>query len=200
MKTNKIQRRLLVSVLILFQSIFSYAQDKYVLNNEKSSLKVTGTSTLHDWHMDANIFSGEFTALFNEQNDLVISSGDFVCDAVSITSDNSIMDDKAHDALDTDRFKQIKFNIGQKNELVINGGTIDSKISGVLQISGQKKIVLLPVSGIIEEEENINFNGQVVVKMSSFNIKPPTALMGTIKTGDEVTIHYHFIFKKVSTK
>ena len=188
---------ILVSIAILLQGSFAIAQNKYVLDKAKSSLKVTGTSTLHDWHMMVDDFSGDFVALINENNDFVISSGDFVCNASSITSDNSMMDGKAHDALKTNRYKQIKFNLGKTAELVVNGGTIDSKIGGELQISGQKHVATLPFKGIIDTDGNITINGEVDVKMSAFNIKPPTALMGTIKTGDDVTIHYQFFFTRM---
>lgn len=195
MKKGKWGLRIIVSLLILFQSSFILAQKKYVLDNALSSLSVTGTSTLHNWHMVVTNYSGAFNALINEQNDIVIKSGDFVCDANSITSDNSMMDNKAHDALNTDRYKQIAFYLINAASLVVNGGTIESKIIGELHISGHKHAAMLPINGTIDTEGNIKIVGAVDVKMSDFNIKPPSALMGTVKSGDDVTIHYQLIFK-----
>ena len=196
MKMKNWKWGILVLIVILFQSSFAGAQNKYVLDKAKSSLKVTGTSTLHDWHMAVTDFSGSFTALFNENMDLVIDAGDFVCDAASITSDNSLMDDKAHNALKTDRYKKIEFDLSKATALVVNGGTIDSQIGGQLQISGQKHVATLPIKGTIDTDGNVTLKGEVDVKMSDYSIKPPTALMGAVKSGDDVTIHYQFYFLK----
>ena len=42
----------------------------------------------------------------------------------------------------------------------------------------------------------IVFRGELTLKMSDYEISPPTALMGTIKTGDEVTIRFSIPFQK----
>jgi hypothetical protein len=39
----------------------------------------------------------------------------------------------------------------------------------------------------------IQIKGSKKVKMTDFNISPPTAMLGTLKTGDEVTISFTLV-------
>ena len=41
----------------------------------------------------------------------------------------------------------------------------------------------------------IMLSGEKDFKLTDFNIEPPTAVFGTIKTGDEVVIHYNIQLK-----
>jgi hypothetical protein len=43
---------------------------------------------------------------------------------------------------------------------------------------------------------NVTFTGKKTIKMTEFEVEPPTALLGTIKTGDEVTISFNSKFNK----
>ena len=181
---------------ILFGS--AQAQTNYELVASNSSLKVTGTSTLHDWHMYSNAYTCNVNALYDEKQDIQISSINFWCNANSIISENSMMDNKAHEALKTVKFPDINFKSFDADKLVVNGGTIKGSISGQLEIAGIIQMSELPFDGEIDTNGNIIIKGEVKVKMSSYKMKAPTALMGSIKTGDEITIHYDFFFKAKS--
>ena len=40
---------------------------------------------------------------------------------------------------------------------------------------------------------SVQVTGSVSMKMSEFGIEPPTAMFGTLTTGDEVTIEFNFL-------
>ena len=42
----------------------------------------------------------------------------------------------------------------------------------------------------------IHIVGEKSIKMTDFNVEPPTALFGSITTGDEITIKFKTKFKK----
>ncbi|EPR65510.1 hypothetical protein ADICYQ_5431 [Cyclobacterium qasimii M12-11B] len=42
---------------------------------------------------------------------------------------------------------------------------------------------------ILTEGESISLSGSADVKLTDFKVDPPTAVFGTIKTGDEMTIN-----------
>ena len=37
----------------------------------------------------------------------------------------------------------------------------------------------------------VQFTGSYTLKMTDFSVKPPTAMFGTIKTGDEITVKFN---------
>ena len=63
------------------------------------------------------------------------------------------------------------------------------KAEGNLTISGVKKSVLLEFSLSIVGSK-ITLIGEKKIKMADFKIDPPTALLGTITTGDDITIKF----------
>ena len=73
------------------------------------------------------------------------------------------------------------------------GNTVTSK--GELTIAGKKRQVTMDVNYEIYPSI-IEFSGELTINMSDYDIAPPTALMGTIKTGDEVTIRFSIPFRK----
>ncbi|MEQ8470353.1 MAG: YceI family protein [Marinoscillum sp.] len=65
---------------------------------------------------------------------------------------------------------------------------------GKLKKAGTEREI--PVTATYSKEsgsQKISFTGSVSIKMTDFNISPPTAMFGTMKTGDEVTIEYKII-------
>jgi polyisoprenoid-binding protein YceI len=56
-------------------------------------------------------------------------------------------------------------------------------------MNGTKKPVTLQLDGR-PNGNGFEFRGTHQLKMSDFNMRPPTAMMGAVRTGDEVTISF----------
>lgn len=193
----KTYNKLIISLFaILLASNLSVAQVSYEENESNSKVMVTGTSSIHDWEMAVKDYDCLVSASADENQQISIESIKFSCFAESITSDNKIMDNKAHKALDSDDHPKISFS---------SNGTISAtpksatKTKGKLQIAGKEKEVELEFS--VDEAQNDQFtvSGKIPVKMSDFGIDPPTAMMGTLKTGDEVVIHFDIVLQNMQT-
>jgi polyisoprenoid-binding protein YceI len=187
-------------IIIFFSLLMSWservnAKGQYVLNVLNSKLMVSGSSTIHDWHMKSNEFSCLVKASFDPQGDIVLAKINFDCLANSLKGENGMMDDKAHHALNADQFPKLKFESGKFQTILVSEGSIKGGVEGELTISGRSHLVLLPFSGVVESEGQVKLDGEVKIIMSDYDIKPPKTLMGVIKTGDEITIHYEFYFE-----
>jgi hypothetical protein len=196
MKTSGLKR---ISLMVLFVGVLCVeilAQQQFVLQTDESELKITGTSSLHDWQMKAEKYTCSVVATASAGKGYTIKSAEFSLQANSIKSDNSIMDSKAHEALSVKKSPVIKFSSSASDQLlVISGSEYSGYLSGNLTIGGKSNTVKLPVKGSISTDNSMVFNGVVELKMSDFGIDPPTALLGTLKTGDAVKLHYRFVFK-----
>jgi polyisoprenoid-binding protein YceI len=193
---NTIFKSLFIFFLIV-SGIGVSAQNLYTVNVQKSDLKVNGTSTLHDWFMNGEFFDCTVKAL-NNKDRLIIQKVNFSCNSTSLKSENSLMDKKAWEALKTKNFKTIVFESTDMVELVLKSNKIEGKLVGDLTLSGLRRKITVPFTGVIEESGNLKFNGEVKVKMSEFGIAAPTALMGSIKTGDEIRIVFDLYFTSTS--
>lgn len=165
------------------------AQTNYQSNNGQVTVK--GTSTLHDWDMKSS--KGQTKATFGISGDQVtsITALTFSVAAESLKSDKSGLDKNAYKALNTDKHKQISFTMTSGTVTAGAGNKLKITATGNLTISGQSKRVTLTADGQYNPtDKSITVNGSTKFKMSEYQVKAPVLMMGTIKTGDDITIDY----------
>lgn len=165
------------------------AQTNYQSNN--GAVTVKGTSTLHDWDMKSS--KGQTKATFGLSGDQVtsITALSFTVAAESLKSDKNGLDKNAYKALNTDKHKQISFTMTSGTVTSAGGNKFKVTATGNLNISGNSKRVTLTAEGQYNPgDKSITVNGSTKFKMSEYQVKPPVLMMGTIKTGDDITIEY----------
>lgn len=187
---------ILFLLMFAFYSNILLSQSILKSNVAKSDLIVKGTSSMHDWVMTAEKFNCS-VAVNNTGDSYVIKDINFNCNS-SLKSDNSIMDKKASDALNANEFKSIQF--GSKEVIAINSSNLKSEgtLQGELKLKGITKKISLPYKGELDELGNLNITGTLKLKMTEFGITPPTALMGSLKTGDEVIVSFKIVFDQIN--
>ena len=104
------------------------------------------------------------------------------------------MDKLTYKALKAKDYPKIKF-IFKKGKIVDENKTfIDIELNGDLTIAGVTKNVTV-LTKINKNGDTIVLKGSHKLKMTDFGITPPKALLGTIKTGDEITIEFNLTFQ-----
>jgi polyisoprenoid-binding protein YceI len=164
--------------------------------NRAHQMVIEGTSNLHDWQ--TKVFRLNLKAQFAVENNLVNTVGTVVltADARSIKSDKgSIMDGKTHDALKTEKHPNITFRLKQIQSLEMANKVTEIKTTGDLSIAGVTRPVNMTVYTKLLPNNEIEVWGSYKLKMSVFGIAAPTAMMGSIKTGDEVIVRFDIIMK-----
>lgn len=193
MKTHKLSTRIL-SLIILLTVTFNLIQaQEFKLLKEESSLKIMGTSSIHDWHEVAEDQSGKIN--FNNLETGQIEKININIVAESLKSGKRGMDKNTYKALKTDKYKTISFQLTEvKNTVSKDNGIFDVNAIGDLTIAGVKKTISLDFTLSVTDSK-IKLTGDKKIKMTEFNIEPPTALFGTITTGDVITVEFSTIFK-----
>ncbi|QSE96309.1 YceI family protein [Fulvivirga lutea] len=180
-------------LLIFIGTLSSAGAQSYKLDNTSSSLEVLGTSTLHDWEITAEELNG--TAQLSSKDDVYsINSLNFQVKVESLKSGKSSMDNNTYEALNSDDYPTIDYKLNEVVSVSNNGNKYDLKTKGALTIAGTTKVITIPVKAEINEN-NMVCTGEVTFKMTDFNVDPPTALLGTVKTGDQITIKFKTEFK-----
>jgi polyisoprenoid-binding protein YceI len=105
------------------------------------------------------------------------------------------MDEKALDALKSKQHPEIKFSQSEGITVTTQGKNFNGTLQGKLEIAGTSRTINVPFTGTVKSDQVVAVNGIVKLKMSDFGIKPPTAMMGTIKTGDDFELEYRIEFK-----
>jgi polyisoprenoid-binding protein YceI len=150
-------------------------------------MTISGTSTLHDWESKVETF----TAVARVK-DQVIQSASFRADVKSIKSGTSAMDDNTYKAMKEPQYPTIDF----KTTGALKQASGALRIKGDLTIAGVTKPVEFSATGEQWSEESLTVKASYKFKMSEFGIDPPRAMLGTIRTGDEVTIKFNLVLYK----
>ena len=158
-----------------------------------SRIIITGTSNLHDWEETVEQFDVALVMKFEKNEILGIDHVHFNCKSGSISSDNSIMTNKTMDALRTDKYPEIVFTMVSIDKLVSVNGKFSGVLTGDLDLAGVTKRISIAFSGHYENNR-IKITAAKDINLNDFKIKPPTAMMGTLKTGENVVISFQLQF------
>lgn len=177
-----------VVLFLVIGSIEGFSQTKYQLAGDPL-FKVEGGSTLHDWHMETKSAKGEGVFVVESGQFKSAQSLSIQFQAETLKSGTRGLDNNAYKALNTDKNKDIKFVL---KELSGSGSSFNAK--GDLTIAGVTKLVTFPVR-LSTSGNRFTFEGSLDTKLTNFSITPPTALMGTVKTDDEVKLSFKTTFQ-----
>ena len=155
------------------------------------TLTVKGTSSLHDWQ--SNVEKIEAKGAFVLSNNALIDIRDV---AVKIpvkaikSPKGKLMDSKTWDAFHYEKYPTITFLLtGRKINAARN--TLDA--AGTLTMAGVTKPVELSLTYKLLPGGELQVTGTKKLLMSEFKMEPPTAMMGTIKVGDEVEVGFELV-------
>ncbi|CAM2795025.1 Polyisoprenoid-binding protein YceI [Flavobacterium succinicans] len=188
MKFSK-KQSILVLFALVFINITASAQKNYILDT-KTSFSVFGTSTLHDWEMTSASKNGNANLTVTDSKVVDINSINIDLAVETIKSGKSGMDKIAYETLNIKKFKTIKYVL--KSASKVNETTWN--LTGTYTIAGVSKdlktqIKVAVVNGVV------NIQGANKITFDEFGMKAPTALLGTIKTGKDLTIKFNLNYK-----
>lgn len=174
------------------------AQSGYTIVAGKPMIK--GTSNLHDWQCVVEKLTGSASIITGKS--FKIQSLNLKMDVNSIKSVkedgsyfNEGMDKNTYKALNMEKFPEITYTLVDISNVKTSGAISTFTATGDLTVKGKTNRVSFPAKAVVSGNK-ITFTAVTKLLMTNFDIKPPTALMGTIKTGDEVTIVINTSFAK----
>lgn len=165
----------------------SFGQTKYTGNG--GNVTIDGTSTLHDWNMKSANGQTNVSITLKDGQITDVAALSFTIDATSLKSNKSGLDKNAYKALNTSTSKSITYK-ATSGTVSKSGNNYIIKTNGTLTIGGTTKQLALSSTATVNSDNTISIKGNSTFKMSNYGVTPPTVMMGTIKTGDEITITY----------
>lgn len=174
----------------------------------ESRLWLDGKSTLHDFSSTASSLQATF-----EQNETLwpadatgsaaiesfirargVSAMEVVIGVTGLHSGKAGLDKNMYKALQAPKYPEIRFRMsGYETAEGPAPAEMAIDAKGTLSVAGVEKEIALPVTAL-KEGENVRVRGSVPLLMSQYGIKPPTMMMGAIKTADQVVIHFDLLF------
>ncbi len=186
MKHNSKNPRIILLALIMFGILpLAWSQNSYKQATD-SYITVAGTSTLHEWTMTTH--EPQIQVAFDVANGKLaqVKSLSVNVECKSLKSAHAAMDKNAYSSLKADKFKTIAFKM-------ISATVQDKNIqcTGSLTIAGVTKTIQFTSTYEIKPDGTVHVTGSVPLKMSEYQVEPPTFMFGTVKTGNDITVSFN---------
>lgn len=178
-----------ILALAMVAATFPGGRQTQLTVTKASQLWVDGTSTVHDWTCKVGEVQGSITldAQLGEVSKAVVT-----VPSAAVDCDNRTMNKKAADALKTGDYPTIRYTL-KNAEVKKDGETLNIHAVGVLELAGRKNDLAATIIGRPVADGAYKFVGTLPVTMSDFGVDAPSAMFGTIKSGDEVTVRFEIV-------
>lgn len=185
-------KKLLLLTICIATSLVLHAQAEYKLTHSK--VQIAGTSTLHDWVADVTKTTGHATLGIDNGTLTNIHQVSITMDAKTIKSEKgSGMDKNIYKALNTEKYPSISFVLTKLTPVSANKVNAEGKLT----IAGKTQTITMLVHSKTNLKGDYVFTGSKALKMTDFQIEPPVVLLGTLKTGDDITITFETTFAPI---
>ena len=176
---RKIYQKYLLSLLLIVSSLLlGWSQNSYA-PVEDSRVWVDGTSTLKNWTAEVQTFDGTILT----DADGKVQEVNFTFDVKSMEGGRGPdMNAKIYKALKSEEFPTITFK--GKGSAAENGML---SVTGIVSLAGKEKELKVKASGDFASGQ---IKGETKLKLSDFDIEPPSAMFGAIVCHDELTLFF----------
>lgn len=174
------------NIFCLFLGVVLYAQEQP--NSFKSSIFVHGSSSVHNWGLEVDIQEVQLNKITIRDDRLESIAMDFSVNALVATKKE--MHNKIRKALKFNKFPVISI---QFKALVFKNDSLFTD-AALFTIAGVSKKLSFKSSYVQLKNKEILLSGKQQIRMSDFNIKPPSAMFGLMSVGNELLVEFELYF------
>jgi polyisoprenoid-binding protein YceI len=203
MKTQNFTSRLnlipalFAAILFFALPLISQAQTYGLVSGKQGSIKVLGTSNVHDWEMASTSMDSKGEFKFDGNNALQsISNFTFTVAAKTIKSESSSMDSRMYKAIKADEYPKITYNLRSTQVTPAGKNKFLVKAIGDLTIAGAKQPIAMDVNVVVNPDNTLTITGSEPLKLTDYKLTPPSFMAGAMKVGNDLTIKYALNYKK----
>lgn len=170
-----------------------------------SELRLEGSSNVHDWKSRTDRLSVAFTGIQGapEPGDLAaleelirsskIRGLTLKIPVASMKSGKDGLDKNMQKALKADKYPDIVFEMsGYEFAGEAGADTMTIQAQGAITVAGVVRPETIKAI-VVRGDQGLWLQGTKDLLMTDFEIKPPTMMMGTLRTKNEVKVHYRLL-------
>lgn len=187
-RSTKIGLMLTIAMLTF---VTLHAQE-YIVKTSKSTIQ--GTSTLHDWESEITLITCKSTFVVENNTLKSIKSAEVTIPVTGIKSAHGkMMDNKTYDAFLYEKNPNITFLLISAQITQVSPGKANVDASGYLEMAGVSKSIKLNGVATMLANGEVQLTLSKKITMTDFKMSQPTAVMGTITVGAEVTVNFDLV-------
>jgi len=179
------------------------AQSTKMTVRPESKVTLAGRSNVHDWACNSSTFSATIE-LDSSYQSLPLTKVARPITKVAVTipvrslkCGKGKMDENMYKALKANEFPEILYVLDsyEIDKSLTTADSFAARTIGDLTVAGQTRKVEIPIT----VERNVGAmkgEGTLKLLMTDFGIKPPVALLGTLRTKNEIEVKFHMLLDK----
>ena len=199
--------RIFLTVGLLAAALSSGAATVTLTPSPASSVRVEGDSSLHPWWSATSVFTAVLTvdadAATAAEVSAAVSAGKPATMTVTVPvanlkSEHSGLDKNLRKALSADKHPDIVYVLDRYEAAPLKEG-LELGVKGALTIAGAAQLAVLKATATVSGSLFI-VEGEQTLLMTDFGVKPPTMMMGAVKTANKIVVKYHLEFEPAKAK
>jgi hypothetical protein len=192
MNSSRLLSLALLGVLGLFAATPTTAQTQYQVG-PASQFWIDGTSTVNSFTCAASEVAG-FGAVEELNAEVVIPVRAFDCGVRQMNRD-------MYEALKGQAYPAVRFAIDSAEVLPAPpyAEWTPVKAWGTITLAGEQRPVAVTAQGQRLDDGRVRIQGQHALRMTDFDIKPPTGLLGLVRAHDDIVVRFDLIASATGT-
>lgn len=191
----------LLAVLLLTAGA-SIGQDVQLNLQDSPNMHMYGEANVKSWDAAVNQVDGSLT-LQNIENVTAENLSAETFQSLTLTipveqieAESGGLTKNIHKYLKADDYPNISFELNNVTDITEQqDGSFLITASGIITAAGSENTVEMQVTATVENG-GIQFTGNKELLMTDFGIDPPTAVFGTIRSRDEISIEFDVSFSR----
>lgn len=180
------------------------AQSVNMTIRPESKVSLAGSSNVHDWActssslnatiaLDSGYQTHAFTSIERPITKVAVT-----IPVKSLKCGHGKMDENMYKALKAEQYPEITYVLGtyEVDPTKTGTDTFAARTTGELTVAGRSVTVQIPITAVRQDGGWMKGEGTARMKMTDFGIKPPVAMLGALRTRDEITVTFNVLLEK----
>lgn len=174
------------------------AQSTRLAVNPESKLWIEGGSNLHGWSctataIDAAVDVDQASLKSTTMSPRLLQKVQVKVPVRNLKCGHGGMDNNLYKALKADDVPEISYIMASFDLVPATSDSFTVKAVGALKIAGTEKSVTMDILATRRPDGGLSATGSLPLLMTDFGVKPPTAMLGTLRTSNEVTVKFSLL-------
>ncbi len=194
------ERKLMIAALSATPFLAGWMIADRMTMQPESQLWIDGTSTVRDFKCTAGTMQADVATVGGNASaaliggEKAVASGSFRVPVAGLDCKNGQMNEHMRKALKADKNPTVTFDLATY-ELLPSTGKTRATITGTLNLGGVTKPVTFDAELAPESATGVRMKGVYELRMSTWGLKAPSLMMGTMKVGDLVKVNFDLLLK-----
>jgi polyisoprenoid-binding protein YceI len=161
-----------------------------------SKLWIEGGSNLHGWSCKASSIDAMIDvdeAGLKSMSPTLLKKVQVTVPVRNLKCGHGGMDGNLYKALRADDVPDISYILGTFDVVPGASDSFTVKSVGTLKIAGTEKTVNMDITASKLPDGSIRAEGELPLLITDFGVKPPTAMFGTLRTDNKVTVKFSLL-------